>query len=185
METPRLILRQWCEADLAPFAQLNADPQVMKYFPSMLTATQSAQMVERIKKHFCEYGFGLWAVELKETGEFVGFIGLSVPQFTAYFTPCIEIGWRLAAAFWNRGYASEGAKAVLAFGFQECRLDQVVSFTVPANKPSRRVMEKIGMSYIDNFDHPSLPDGDPLKRHVLYTITKKRWEENQEQPLLM
>ncbi|MCA9016129.1 MAG: GNAT family N-acetyltransferase [Planctomycetaceae bacterium] len=179
METSRLILRQWRESDLDPFAKLNADPQVMQYFPATLSYEQSVQMVERIKIHFDEYGFGLWAVELKEDAQFVGFIGLSVPQFTAYFTPCIEIGWRLAVPFWNQGYASEGAQAVLEFGFTECYLKEIVSFTVPANKASRRVMEKIGMSYIDNFDHPALADGDPLKRHVLYRICKTDWDARQ------
>ncbi|QDV48167.1 GNAT family N-acetyltransferase [Gimesia fumaroli] len=179
METSRLILRKWRESDLDPFAKLNADPEVMRYMPATLSYEQSAQMVERIKTHFDEYGFGLWAVELKQDAQFAGFIGLSVPQFTAYFTPCIEIGWRLAVPFWNQGYASEGAQAALEFGFTECCLNEVVSFTVPANKASRRVMEKIGMTYIDNFDHPTLADGDPLKRHVLYRICKTDWDSKQ------
>lgn len=179
METSRLILREWCETDLAPFAKLNADPQVMQYFPGMLSYEQSAQMVDRIKTHFDEYGFGLWAVEVKEDSQFAGFIGLAIPQFTAYFTPCIEIGWRLAVPFWNQGYASEGAQAVLKFGFAECNLNEIVSFTSPANAASRRVMEKIGMTYIDNFDHPALADGDPLKRHVLYRICKTDWDGKQ------
>lgn len=172
METSRLRLRQWCDDDIAPFAKLNGDSRVMEYFPSTLTYDQSAQMVKSIQKHFDQYGFGLWAVELKEDSQFAGFIGLAVPRFTAFFTPCIEIGWRLAAPYWNQGYATEGARAVLDFGFDECNLNQIVSFTVPANIASRRVMEKIGMSYIDNFDHPGLSDDDPLQRHVLYCITK-------------
>lgn len=179
METSRLILRQWCDDDLAPFAELNNDPQVMRYFPSTLTHEQSAQMVEDIRKHFEQYGFGLWAVEIKDQVRFAGFIGLAVPQFSAFFTPCIEIGWRLAAPYWNQGLATEGARAVLEFGFDQCNLKQVVSFTVPDNIASRRVMEKIGMSYIDNFDHPGLPDNDPLQRHVLYCITRPEWDTRQ------
>jgi len=180
LETSRLILRQWRETDVTPFAEMNADPQVMQYFPKTLSYEQSVQMVERIETHFSENGFGLWAVEIKDEAQFVGFIGLSIPQFTAYFTPCIEIGWRLAAPFWNQGYASEGAQAALDFGFTQCNLKEIVAFTVPANIASIRVMEKIGMSYIDNFDHPVLADGDPLRRHVLYRITKA--EQNASQP---
>ncbi len=173
LETSRLILRPWRETDVAPFAEMNADCKVMQYFPAPLSYQESASLVERCQKHFDEYGFGLWAVELKETAEFAGFIGLAVPQFTAYFTPCVEIGWRLAAPYWNQGYATEGAQAALDFGFDQCNLKEVLSFTVPANVASRRVMEKIGMSYIDNFDHPALPGDDPLCRHVLYRITKQ------------
>lgn len=176
METSRLILRKWCKADVDLFAEMNADPRVMHYFPSTLSYEQSAQLVERMKTHFDEYGFGLWAIEIKDQGRFAGFIGLAVPQFSAYFTPCVEIGWRLAVPFWNQGYASEGATAALAFGFTQCNLKEIVSFTAPANVASRRVMEKIGMSYIDNFDHPALPDGDPLKRHVLYSINRPDWD---------
>jgi RimJ/RimL family protein N-acetyltransferase len=176
LETSRLILRQWREADVDSFAEMNADPRVMRYFPSTLPREHSVQMVGRIKTHFDEYGFGLWAVEVKDQTPFAGFIGLSVPQFSAYFTPCVEIGWRLAVPFWNQGYASEGAQAALEFGFTQCNLKEIVSFTVPANVASRRVMEKIGMTYIDNFDHPALPDGDPLKRHVLYSINRPDWD---------
>ncbi|MCR9232797.1 GNAT family N-acetyltransferase [Gimesia chilikensis] len=172
METTRLILRRWCEDDVTPFVELNKDPRVMQYYPSTLTSEQSMQMMDDIQKHFEEYGFGLWAVEIKDQTPFAGFIGLAVPQFTAFFTPCIEILWRLATPYWNQGYATEGAHAVLDFGFDECNLKQIVSFTVPSNIASRRVMEKIGMSYIDNFDHPGLPDNDPLQRHVLYSINR-------------
>lgn len=173
LETSRLFLRQWRETDVAPFAKMNADPQVMQHFPSMPTYEQTAQMVKRIAAHFEKHGFGLWAVELKESEQFAGFIGLAVPQFTADFTPCVEIGWRLAVPFWNQGYATEGARAALEFGFTRCHLQEIVSFTVPANVASRRVMEKIGMSYIEDFDHPVLTEDDPLRRHVLYRITKQ------------
>ncbi|QDT88557.1 GNAT family N-acetyltransferase [Gimesia algae] len=173
LETSRLILRQWRKEDVAPFAEMNADRKVMQYFPETLSYEESAQLVERYQQHFDEYGFGLWAVEIKDQSTFAGFIGLAVPQFTAYFTPCVEIGWRLAAPHWNQGYATEGAQAALDFGFNNCNLKEIVSFTVPANVASRRVMEKIGMSYIDNFDHPAIPGDDPLSRHVLYRITKE------------
>ena len=129
-------------------------------------------MVKRIIAHFEEHVFGLWAVEVKDQQQFAGFIGLSIPEFTADFTPCVEIGWRLDVPFWNQGYATEGAQAVLEFGFTQCKLTEIVSFTVPANGASRRVMEKIGMSYIDQFEHPALAAGDPLRSHVLYRITK-------------
>lgn len=172
METSRLILRKWRDSDVAPFAKLNADPRVMQHFPATLSYKESAQMVKRISTHFDEHGFGLWAAELKEQRQFAGFIGLSIPQFTTDFTPCVEIGWRLDLPFWNQGYASEGAQAVLEFGFTQCELNEIVSFTVPANGASRRVMEKIGMTYINQFDHPALAEGDPLRTHVLYRITK-------------
>lgn len=176
VETSRLILRRWCDADVTPFAEMNADPQVMRLFPSLLTYEQSAHMVERIEAHFVEHGFGLWAVELKQTGQFAGFIGLAVPRFEAAFTPCVEIGWRIAVPFWNQGYATEGAQAALKFGFEQCRLTEILSFTVPANIASQRVMEKIGMTYVSDFEHPVLANDDPLCTHVLYRITKQEWD---------
>lgn len=179
LETSRLILRRWRDTDVAPFAKMNSDPQVMQHFPTLLTYEQSAQMVERIEAHFVEHGFGLWAVELKQTGQFAGFIGLAVPSFETACTPCVEIGWRLDAAFWNQGYASEGAGGALEFGFTQSRLTEIVSFTVPANIASRRVMEKIGMSYVDDFDHPVLAKDDPLCSHVLYRITQGEWDLSQ------
>jgi RimJ/RimL family protein N-acetyltransferase len=132
----------------------------MRYFPSTLTEAQTGALMERISAHFERYGFGLWAVELKGSGEFAGFIGLSVPQFEAHFTPCVEIGWRLAAEHWNRGLASEGANAVLKFGMEHLGLGEIVSLTAAENVASRRVMEKIGMvrNAADDFDHPMLPE---------------------------
>src|SRR5215475_8646687 len=129
-ETKRLLLRSWEETDRAPFAKMNADAQVMRYFPSVLTADERDAYLERIHLHFDQHGFGLWAVALKDWNEFAGFIGLTVPSFEAHFTPCIEIGWRLAARFWNRGLATEGAAAVLAFAHNNLGLEQIVSFTV-------------------------------------------------------
>ena len=144
-ETPRLLLRAWRETDRAPFAEMNADAQVMRYFQSTLTAEETDALLERIRLHFEQHGFGLWAVALKETNEFAGFIGLAVPAFEAHFMPCVEIGWRLAARFWNRGLATEGAASALAFAHNSLGLEQVVSFTAAQNFASRRVMEKIGM----------------------------------------
>src|SRR5215469_4114599 len=169
-ETARLVLREWREADRVPFAKINADPEVMRYFPSTLTAEETDAALERIRLHFERHGFGLWAAELKETCEFAGYIGLFVPSFEAHFTPCVEIGWRLGARFWNRGLATEGASAVLAFAHSGLRLDEVVSFTAAENVASRRVMEKIGMirDLRGDFDHPRIPQGHPLSRHVLY-----------------
>ncbi len=170
IETPRLLLRAWREKDLAPFAALNADPRVMEYFPSILTRAESDALAARIAEHFDQHGFGVWAAELRATGEFVGFIGLNIPGFSAHFTPCVEIGWRLAFEHWGRGLATEGARAVLGQAFTTLRLPEVVSFTTAANLRSRRVMEKIGMERDpqDDFDHPLLERGHPLRPHVLY-----------------
>jgi RimJ/RimL family protein N-acetyltransferase len=149
---------------------MNADVSVMKHFPALLTREESDSFVTKIESAFDDRGFGLWAVEIIGVAPFAGFVGLSVPAFEAHFTPCVEIGWRLAAQHWNRGYATEGARAALEFGFDVLQLDEIVSFTVPSNSASIRVMEKIGMTRnpADDFDHPVLPEGHPLRRHVLY-----------------
>jgi RimJ/RimL family protein N-acetyltransferase len=130
--------------------------------------------VARIGAHFDQRGFGLWAVEIPEVVSFAGFIGLSVPLFSAPFTPCVEIGWRLGHEWWGHGYATEGARAVLGFGFEGLGLAEIISFTVPRNVRSRRVMERIGMAYSpdEDFDHPALPEGHPHRRHVLYRISR-------------
>jgi RimJ/RimL family protein N-acetyltransferase len=173
LETRRLVLRRWRDSDREPFAALNGDPRVMQHFPAVLSRAESDRAVDRIEAHFEKRGFGLFAAELREERAFIGFIGLSIPDFDAPFTPCVEIGWRVAAQHWNQGLATEGAQAVLAQGFDSLHLDEIVSFTVPANLASRRVMEKIGMkrSPEDDFDHPRLPEGHPLRRHVLYRIS--------------
>jgi RimJ/RimL family protein N-acetyltransferase len=170
VDTPRLILRGWREADREPFARLNADPLVMRHFPAVLTREESDRGMDWVEAHFAEHGFGLFAAELRATGDFIGFIGLSVPSFETHFTPCVEIGWRLAPEYWNQGLATEGAAAAMRFGFETVGLREIVSFTVPANVASRRVMEKIGMEHDpeDDFDHPKMPEGHPLRRHVLY-----------------
>jgi RimJ/RimL family protein N-acetyltransferase len=155
---------------------MNADPQVMRYFPSTLTTEETDALLERVGLHFERHGFGLWAVEDKATGEFAGYIGLAVPSFEADFTPCVEIGWRLSTQFWNRGLATEGAASVLRFAFEILRFEEVVSFTTATNLPSRRVMEKLGMIHdrSADFDHPRIPDGHPLRRHVLYRAIGQR-----------
>jgi RimJ/RimL family protein N-acetyltransferase len=175
LETPRLFLRAWRESDREPFFRINSDQLVMRYFPACLTREESDAGFDRIQAHFDFHGFGLYAVELRHTQKFIGFIGLNVPAFEAPFTPCEEIGWRLAAAHWNRGLATEGAREVLRYAFNVLKLPEIVSFTVPANLPSRRVMEKLGMTRnpAEDFDHPRIPEGHPLRRHVLYRQSRE------------
>jgi RimJ/RimL family protein N-acetyltransferase len=180
LETTRLVLRGWKESDLAPFAALNDDPLVMEHFPSRLTRADSDAMVASFGEHFARHGLGLWAVEAPGVAELLGFVGLSIPRFESHFTPCVEIGWRLAREHWGRGYAPEAARAALRFGFEQRGLDQIVSFTVPANLKSRRVMEKLAMHRdpAEDFDHPSLAEGHPLRRHVLYRLSRADWERS-------
>ncbi|MGP0074831.1 MAG: GNAT family N-acetyltransferase [Bryobacteraceae bacterium] len=175
MRTQRLLLRRWRESDREPFARLNADPRVMEFFPRPLSAEESNGLVDRIDSHFEEHGFGPYAAELVEDQSFIGYIGLAVPRFTAHFTPCVEIGWRLAVEHWGRGLATEGAHEIVRYAFVELGLRELVSFTVPGNIRSRRVMEKLGMAHssADDFDHPDLPEGDPLRRHVLYRLRNR------------
>ena len=172
LQTPRLLLRPWRESDLLPFAEMNADPRVMEYFPNRLSRSESDALVAHIQAHFQQHGFGLWALEVVGRAPFIGFTGLSIPKFQAHFTPCVEIGWRLSAEYWGHGYATEAARAVLDFGFHQLGLKEIVSFTVPANQRSRRVMERLSFTHIpeDDFEHPSLPAGHPFKRHVLYRL---------------
>jgi ribosomal-protein-alanine N-acetyltransferase len=174
IRTERLWLRRWLPEDREAFARLNADPRVMEFLPRLLSREDSDALVDRIEAHFERHGFGLWAMEVPGVTRFAGFVGLAIPRFEAFFTPCVEIGWRLAAEHWNHGYATEAARAVLEFRFRSAQLEQVVSFTVPANVRSRRVMEKIGMTHApgDEFDHPLLPEGHRLRRHVLYKIAR-------------
>ncbi len=173
IETERLLLREFLDVDRAPYAALNADPEVMAHFPSTLTPYQSNEMVDRIIARWAEDGHGLWAVELLATGEFIGFVGLARPRFETHFTPCVEVGWRLARWAWGHGYAPEAALAALDWGFAHLDLpnDEIVSFTTTLNLKSQRVMQKIGMTHdpADDFDHPLLPDWSE-HRHVLYRI---------------
>jgi RimJ/RimL family protein N-acetyltransferase len=172
IETDRLLLRRWIEEDREPFFRLNSDASVMEFMPKCLLRVESDLLIDRIEDHFREHSFGLYAMELREEHSFIGFLGLAVPAFTAHFTPCVEIGWRLCADYWGRGLASEGARAVVKHAFEELRLGDLVSFTVPANIRSRRVMERIHMVHnpAEDFEHPNLPDGHPLQRHVLYRL---------------
>ncbi|HUE73729.1 MAG TPA: GNAT family N-acetyltransferase [Pirellulaceae bacterium] len=174
LRTERLLLRHWRPEDREPFAALNADPRVVEFLPGPSSRAESDERVARIEAHFQEYGYGLWAVEVVGVAPFVGFVGLSVPRFEAPFMPCVEIGWRLSAEHWGRGYSTEGARAALAFGFERLSLDEIVSYTVPDNVRSRRVMEKIGMTHSsdEDFDHPLLPEGHRLRRHVLYRLAR-------------
>jgi RimJ/RimL family protein N-acetyltransferase len=177
LQTERLVLRHWHNSDRQPFARLNADAQVMEFMPSTLSEQQSNTLVDRIEAHFQEHGFGLYAAEIRSGKRFIGYIGLSVPTFHAAFTPCVEIGWRLAREYWGQGLATEGAREIVRYAFKELNLLELVSFTVPGNTRSLRVMEKIGMIHNpnDDFDHPRLPDGHTLKRHVLYRLGLSTW----------
>ena len=170
LTTSRLRLRRWQDEDLLEFARLNADPRVMAFMPKSLTRGESDAMAGRIREHFDRHGFGLWAVEIIGGAEFIGFTGLSIPRIVAPFMPCTEIGWRLAAEQWGHGYATEAARACLDFGFRVLGLTEIVSFTTVSNVRSRRVMQRLGMTHSasDNFEHPSLPPGHPLRPHVLY-----------------
>lgn len=151
-------------------AQLNADPRVMEFFPQLLTREKSDDLVDRVEAKLLEHGYGFWAVEIPGVASCAGFIGLSIPPFEAHFTPCVEIGWRLAAEHWGQGYATEGARAAMKHGFETLNLREIVSFTTPENLSSRKLMEKLGMTHdpAENFDHPSFPANHPMRNLVLY-----------------
>jgi RimJ/RimL family protein N-acetyltransferase len=177
LRTPRLLLRGWRETDRAPFATLNADPEVMAHFPHPLTRDRSDHLVDLIEAEFARNGYGLWAIEVTGTGEFIGFAGLNEVGFAAHFTPAVEVGWRLARKAWGHGYATEAARAALGYGFEVASLAEVVSFTAATNLRSQAVMRRLGMSHdpADDFDHPQLPVRHRLSRHVLYRITPQRF----------
>jgi RimJ/RimL family protein N-acetyltransferase len=176
IETDRLLLRRWRPGDRVPFAALNADPEVMEFFPSTLTDSQSDAMVVHMEAGFAERGFGLWALEVKATGQFVGFTGLNPTTFEAPFCPAVEVGWRLARSAWGSGLATEAAGASLAYGFDEVGLDEIVSFTFVGNRRSRAVMERLGMRHDprEDFVHPRLVES-PLAHHVLYRLSAGGW----------
>ena len=184
LTTARLRLRAWAERDLAPFAALNADPRVMEFFPAPLSAAESDALVGHVREHFARHGYGFWAVQAPGVADFIGFVGLAVPTFQARFTPCVEIAWRLAYDYWGRGYSSEAAVAVVDFAFASLGLDEIVSFTVPDNLRSRRVMGRLGMrrSPEDDFEHPALPEGHPLRAHVLYRLSRGEWQARAAKP---
>ncbi|MSO76833.1 MAG: N-acetyltransferase [Alphaproteobacteria bacterium] len=174
LATPRLRLRLWRDDDLPAFAALNGDARVMAFFPGCLDRRESDALAARIRAHFDRHGFGAWAVAALGVAPFIGFVGLTIPAFGAPFMPSVEIGWRLAAAHWGQGYATEAARAALAHGFGPLGLAEIVSFTASANMRSRRLMERLGMRHHpgDDFDHPALPEGHPLRRHALYRLAR-------------
>ena len=173
LETERLVLRQWTESDRAPFAAMNADPDVMRYFEAPLSPAQSDVLVDRIGTVFARYGFGLWAVQVKGGPDFVGFTGLA-PLNPLVPYPGIEVGWRLARSAWGHGYATEAARASVAYGFDVAGLDEIVSITAVVNTPSRAVMERLGMTHdpAEDFDHPAVAADSPLRRHVIYRLSR-------------
>lgn len=180
LRTERLVLRQWREDDREAFASLNGDPEVMRHFPAPLTRAASDAFAERAYARLEDQGWGLWAVEVPGVAPFIGFIGLVELSFPAAFTPAIEVGWRLDHSHWGRGYAPEGATAVLdlAFASDGLGLASVVSLTAVGNRSSRRVMEKLGLTHdpAEDFDHPYVPEGSPVRRHVVYRMTATAWQ---------
>jgi 3-dehydroquinate dehydratase / shikimate dehydrogenase len=182
IQTDRLILRQWHDEDLEPFAHLNADPHVREYFPGLLSRQESDASVKLASDHIQRCGWGFWSASLIQTDEFIGFIGLEDVYFSApfnKFTPAVEIGWRLAFDHWGKGYATEGATAALEYGFNALNLEEIVSFTPVQNMRSRNVMKKIGMHHKpeDDFDHPKLSADHPLRKHVLYRLERSEWKK--------
>ena len=170
METDRLILRSWKYEDMKSFAEMNGNRTVMKYFPATLSIDESNAFVDRINAEFKETGFGLYAVEIKESGEFIGYVGFHRFTFDAPFSPGWEIGWRISDRFWHHGYATEAAKACLDYAREKHFCDKLYSFTAVPNTPSENVMKRIGMSFQGTFMHPALADGHWLKEHKLYSI---------------
>lgn len=179
LTTERLILRQWRDEDRAPFAAMGADPAVMRHFPGLLTEAESNAIVDRFHTLIDEQGWGFWAVEVKGGAPFIGFVGMAHVTFEEVFTPAVEIGWRLATAFHGQGYASEAARAALAFGFDTLKQDKIVAYTATANFPSQAVMNRIGMTRSADwdFDHPRVADGSRVKRHLTWSITADEWRD--------
>ncbi len=176
IETPRLKLRQWQESDYAPFATMNADPVVMEFFPRLLSHEQSDAWVEKMRVAIADRGWGFWAMEIKASGDFAGFVGLNEPGDAIPCSPCVEAGWRLDKAFWGKGYATEAGTTALDFAFNTLQLHEVVSFTAVLNLKSQAVMQRLGMTNTgENFEHPLVPEGDRLREHVLYKITRSDW----------
>jgi RimJ/RimL family protein N-acetyltransferase len=177
--TQRLRLRQWRDSDREAFANMNADPEVMKYYPCLVSREASDRSIDTWQREFAERGWSLWAAEIKETGEFIGYVGLTIPRHVLPLMPCVEIGWRLARAYWGRGFATEAAKVVLGVAFENLGLAEIVSFTSVLNVRSRRVMERLGMiNSGEDFDHPGVPQGSELRRHCLYRLRRERWNRS-------
>lgn len=172
IESPRLLLRSWKDSDSEAYIKMNLDPLVMQYFPQTISQEDSLTHIKKIKTHFEEYNYGLYALELKEEKRFIGFTGFSHPSFESFFTPCIEIGWRIDSPYWQKGLGTEAAKACLDYGFQQLNMDKIVSFTSIHNTTSEKLMQKIGMQKITEFDHPKLDPTHFLCKHVLYQIVR-------------
>ena len=177
LETDRLILRTWVDEDLESMLAINQDPKVMEYFPELQDLETTQKLIVSINRHFEKYGYTVYATIRKDSGEFIGFIGLFTPEFESHFTSTTEIGWRLSSNHWGQGFATEGAKAVLDYAFRELKIPEIVSFTAAGNAKSIRVMHKIGLQHneVDDFDHPKLDDESPLKRHVLYRLSREKY----------
>ncbi len=177
IETDRLILRPWVASDIEPFATMGADPKVMAFFPALYTHEQAADWLIFTNQSLAKSGFTFWAIEIPGVTPFAGFTGLLEDSFEAPFTPCVQIGWRLAHKYWGQGYVSEAAKASLEYGFVNCELDEIVAYAVPGNTRSFKVMERIGMHHDihGDFNHPHLEKGHTLERHVLYRLSKSDW----------
>lgn len=177
LETERLILRKWRPDDLDPFAEMSADPEVMRFFPTRQNRAETEAHIRLITDYMDRHGFGWWAIEVPDVLDFAGFAGLSRPGFHTHFTPCVEVGWRLRRDAWGKGYATEAGRACLDFAFKHIGLAEVVSMAVTENWRSRRVMERLCMERRaeDDFGHPRLSFGHPLRHHVLYRISKTAW----------
>ena len=178
LRTPRLVLRQWRESDREPFAALNADPSVMEFFPALQSREASDASIDAWQSQFTLRGWSNWAVDMAESGRFIGFVGLSVPRRILPCSPCVEIGWRLARSDWGLGLASEAASEALRAGFERVGLPEIVSFTAVGNARSRAVMERIGMRNAgEDFEHPGVPEGHALRLHCLYRLSRDKWRQ--------
>lgn len=176
LETSRLRLRRWADADKEPFARMGADPRVMEFFPTLLSRAESDATADKCAALILRRGWGLWAVERKDGFPFIGFVGLHVPQAKLPFSPCVEVGWRLAAEHWKQGFATEAARTVLEVAFTKLELREIVAFTAMLNLRSQAVMQRLGMRRSEPFEHPALPAGHILRPHILYRLTRGTWE---------
>lgn len=180
LSTERLILREWKDSDLPSLYQMVSDPDVMEFFPSILSEAEAHDFLKAIQDKMNQNGWGMWACELKATQEIIGFVGLNIPKDDFYFNPCVEIGWRLRKEFWHQGLAQEAAREALKFGFTELNLDKIVAFTTVTNLPSQALMKRLNMAKnAQHFNHPRLTEDHPLAEHVLYELTKNSWLVNQ------
>lgn len=177
LRTERLILRPWRASDLLPFSQINADSRVMEFYPSVMSAEESDALAEKIQKHAMEKKYGFWAIEAPGVANFIGYVGLNYWNLEMSFAPCVDVGWRLGAPFWGKGYATEGAKEALRFGFEECYFSEIVAMATIYNSRSHSVMKKLGMRHDpkENFYHPKLPQDHPLSLRVLYRLSRSEW----------